>query len=79
MSKNFIMINKQKVYIDHRIQTSPLGRDFIISGIGKDATKEPKYLQGVWRWCWIYTFKYLDDGSFFGFYFDYNDVFSHKI
>ena len=77
----YLLINKTKIYLDPiNEQISPLGRPFRLSGIAKDATKEPKFLQGMWMWCWIYTFRYTDEqDGFFSFYFEYNNKFSHKL
>jgi hypothetical protein len=60
-------------------QTSTLGREFILSQIKQDLTKEPKYIDKMWRHNTYYIFKYLDDGSEFGFYMDYYDKFQYKL
>ena len=79
MSENFIKIKETKIYLDDRIQTSPLGREFRLSSIQKDLQVPSKWLGGVECWCWIYRFRYLDTDGFFGFYFDYNNKFLYKI
>lgn len=79
MSENFIKIKETKIYLDDRIQTSPLGRDFRLSRIQKDLQVPSKWLGGVECWCWIYCFRYLDTDGFFAFYFDYNNKFLYKL
>jgi hypothetical protein len=79
MSENFIKIKETKIYLDDRIQTSPLGREFRFSSIQKDLKKPSKWINGMECWCWIYKFRYLDTNEFFGFYFMYENKFSNKI
>ena len=79
MLKNYIQIKEKKIYLDDRVQVSPLGREFRISKIEKDLKKPSKWIDRVESWCWIYTFIYLDDKTFFRFYFEYGDKFSHKL
>jgi hypothetical protein len=79
MSENFIKIKDTKIYLDDRIQTSPLGREFRLSSIQKDLQVSSKWLGGVECWCWIYRFRYLDTDGFFGFYFDFNNKFLYKV
>lgn len=79
MSENFIKVKDVKIYLDDRIQTSPLGRDFRLSSIQKDLQSPSKWLGGVEVWCWIYRFKYLDTDGFFGFYFGYDNKFLYKL
>jgi hypothetical protein len=79
MSENFIKIKETKIYIDDRIQTSPLGLEYRLSSIQKDLQSPSKWLGGVECWCWIYRFRYLDTDGFFGFYFDYNNKFLYKL
>ena len=76
---NYIKIKETKIYLDNRIQISPLGREFRLSRIEKDLQKPSKWLGGMETWCWIYTFIYLDTNQLFGFYFEYNNQFSHKL
>ena len=77
--KNYIKVKDVKIYLDNRIQTSPLGREFRLSSIQKDLQVPSKWLGGVEVWCWIYKFKYIETDSFFGFYFTYENKFSHKL
>jgi hypothetical protein len=44
----------------------------------KDASKPPKWVKGEYKHHWIYTFKYLDDGSRFEIEIDYHDKFFDK-
>jgi hypothetical protein len=60
-------------------QTSTLGREFILSSVKLDISKSPKYIDKMYRHCTWYTFKYLDDNSFFSFYFDEYNNFVHKL
>jgi hypothetical protein len=76
---NYITVKENKLFLDHRIQISPLGRQFRYSGIKKDLKKPSKWINGMECWCWIYKFRYLDTDEFFGFYFTYENKFSHKI
>jgi hypothetical protein len=41
--------------------------------------KGSKWVNGVERWHWIYTFIYTDDETLFGFEFGYNDEFVRKL
>jgi hypothetical protein len=60
-------------------QTSTLGREFVLSQIKLDVSKEPKYIDKMWRHNTYYIFKYLDNGSEFGFYMDHYDKFQYKL
>jgi hypothetical protein len=67
-------------------QTSTLGREFVLSQIKLDVSKAPIDISNqqvwklkVWRHCTWYIFKYIDDGSEFGFYFDEYDKFTYKL
>jgi hypothetical protein len=77
--KNYIKVKDVKLYLDDRIQTSPLGRDFRLSSIQKDLQVPSKWLGGIECWCWIYRFRYLDTDGFFGFYFGYDGKFLYKL
>ena len=79
MGTNFIKIKETKIFLDDRIQTSPLGREFRLSSIQKDLQVPSKWLGGVEVWCWIYKFKYIETDSFFGFYFGYDGKFLYKL
>jgi hypothetical protein len=60
-------------------QTSTLGREFVLSQIKLDVSKAPKYIDKIYRHCTWYIFKYLDNGSEFGFYFNEYDKFEYKL
>jgi len=60
-------------------QVSNLGREFKLSGVRIDYSKNQKWIDGKPFHCTYYIFKYLDDGTFFGFYFDEHDIFLHKL
>jgi hypothetical protein len=60
-------------------QTSTLGREFVLSQIKLDVSKAPKYIDKMYKHCTWYIFKYLDDGSEFGFYMDHYDKFQYKL
>lgn len=75
-----ITIGKNKLSLSpNDIQVSPLGREFRISGISIDYSKEPKWINGNARHCTTYTFVYLDKKELFSFYFDEYDKFVKKI
>jgi hypothetical protein len=60
-------------------QTSTLGREFVLSQIKLDVSKAPKYIDKMYKHCTWYIFKYLDNGSEFGFYMDEYDKFTYKL
>jgi hypothetical protein len=60
-------------------QTSTLGREFVLSQIKLDVSKAPKFVDKMYRHCTWYIFKYLDDGSEFGLYFNEYDKFEYKL
>jgi len=60
-------------------QAGSLGREFRLSGVRLDFTKSPVWIAKQQFHCTIYTFRYLDDGSFFGVYVDEYGKFSHKL
>ena len=78
MSENFIKIKETKIYLDDRIQTSPLGKQYRLSAIKMNNERPPKYIDKEYRKYYYYVFKYSDD-SFFGFEFDYNNKFHRKL
>jgi hypothetical protein len=75
---NYIKIKETKIYLDDRIQTSPLGREYRLSAIKMNNERPPKYIDKEYRKYYYYVFKYSDD-SFFGFEFDYTDSFVRKL
>jgi hypothetical protein len=61
------------------IQLGANGRELRLSGVRLDLTKPPKYLNGMYcHYYWI-TYIYLDNNSFFGYYFEPNDNVLHKL
>lgn len=78
MSKIFVK-NREISLNPNEIQISPLGREFRLSGISIDRTKQPKYINGNARHCTTYTFIYLDTQELFSFYFDEYDKFVCKL
>lgn len=78
MSKIFVK-NRELSLNPNKIQISPLGREFRLSGISIDYSKQPKYINGKPRHCTTYTFIYLDTKELFSFYFDEYDKFVNKI
>lgn len=77
MSKIFVK-NRELSLNPNKMQISPLGREFRLSGIKIDYSKKPKYINGNARHCTTYTFIYLDTKELFSFYFDEYDKFVCK-
>ena len=78
MSK--IFVKSREISLNpNKIQISPLGREFRLSGIKIDYSKPPKYINNNARHCTTYTFIYLDTQELFSFYFDEYDKFVNKI
>jgi hypothetical protein len=75
---NYIKIKETKIYLDDRIQTSPLGREYRLSAIKANLKLPAKYLNKEDKNPYCYVFMYSDD-SFFGFEFDYNNKFHRKL
>jgi len=73
-----ISIGKTKINLTPETQISPLGREFRISGCEQVTTIPAKYIDGAYKNHWIYTFKYLDDGTFFKIEVGYRDEFVRK-
>jgi hypothetical protein len=46
-----------------------------LSGIAKNATIAPKYLNNTYKYHWIYTFRYIGTDEFISFEFDFYDKF----
>jgi hypothetical protein len=77
---NAISLNKIKLNLNFETQTSPSGRPIRLSAISKNLQVPQKYINGSYKYHWIYTFRYLDkEDGFVSFEFDYNDKFLHKI
>lgn len=58
---------------------SKLNRLYRLSGILKNGQVASKWIDKVECWHFYYIFKYVDDNSFFGFEFDYNDKLVKKL
>jgi hypothetical protein len=57
-------------------QEGTLGRPFRLSGTRKNLQLPEKWVNGIEKWHWIYSFIYLDErGGFFEIEIDYNDKF----
>jgi len=78
---NAIFLNKIKLNLDiSEIQTSPNGRPIRLSAISKNLQVPQKYINGSYKYHWIYTFIYLDEqGGLVSFEYDYNDKFLQKL
>ena len=78
---NAIFLNKIKLNLDiSETQISPNGRPIRLSAISKNLKVPQKYINGSYKYHWIYTFIYLDEqGGLVSFEFDYNDKFLHKL
>lgn len=75
-----ITVGKTKIKLDPvNTQISPLGREFRLSGTKIDLTKQPKYLDRSYKYCYWHLFIYTDTLEFFGFYFDENDKYLYKL
>jgi hypothetical protein len=75
-----ILIKKDTyIHLTPEIQKGSLGRKFRLSSVRLDFTKSPVWIAKQPFHCTIYTFRYLDDGSFFGVYLDEYNKFSHKL
>ncbi len=81
---NQILIKDFKLNLNFEEQLSPNGRPLRLSGIAKNATLAPKWIEinkkPTLKYHWIYTFRYLDkQDGFVSFEFDFNDKFLHKL
>jgi hypothetical protein len=74
-----ILVKDKYVNINFEPQAFSLGREFRLSGIKLDLTKQPIWIEKRLVHNTIYTFRYLDDGSFFGLYVNEYGKFSHKL
>ena len=64
----------QRINLNFEPQMGSLGRPFRLSGTKKDCTKEPKFINGVYKFIWTISFRYLDElDGFFAFVIGYND------
>ena len=75
--QNYIKVKENKLYLDNRVQISPLGREYRLSAIKTNLQVAPKYIDKEYRHHWYYIFKY-DNDEFFCFEFDYYDKFLQK-
>ena len=77
---NAILLNKIKLNLNFETQISPSGRPIRLSAISKNLQVPQKYINGSYKYHWIYTFRYLDkEDRFVSFEFDYLDNFLHKL
>ena len=53
------------------IQEGKLGKPFRQSRVRRNDTIEPKWIDNVLRYHWIYLFKYVDESGFFEVEVDY--------
>ena len=76
---NYINLpNKDKIYIDLRVQEGSKGIPFKLVGTRKDLTKPPKWIERVEKWYYIFTYRYLDGLGRFEIEVDYNDKYIQK-
>jgi hypothetical protein len=77
----YLTIKNQKIGIHLLPQVGSSGREFRMIGTAKNLEMPEKWshYHKAFASHWIYTFKYLDNGEFFEFEFDYNDNFVKKI
>lgn len=75
-----VTLHKINLNLNFETQTSPNGRPIRLSAISKNLQVPQKYINGSYKYHWIYTFIYLDEqGGLVSFEYDYNDKFLHKI
>lgn len=71
-----INIKKTVLNLNFEIQTSPQGRPIRYSGISRNGQKAQQWIDGMYKSCWIYSFRFMDEvGGFIDFEFDYFDKF----
>jgi hypothetical protein len=69
-------VHKDTVQLHFNTQEGTLGRPFRLSGTRKNLQLPEKWVNGIVKWHWIYSFIYLDErGGFFEIEIDYNDKF----
>jgi hypothetical protein len=72
--------SKIELNLNFETQIAPSGRPIRLSGTAKNVEKGEKWINKMFRSCWIYTFRYLDTPcEFVSFEFDYNDCFIGKV
>ena len=77
---NYINLpNKDKIYIDLRVQEGSKGFPFKLVRTYKNSIKPSKWIDRVEKWHWIFTYKYLDGSGIFEIEIDYNDKFIQKL
>lgn len=75
-----LTVKDQQIHLDpFLVQTSKLGREFKLIGIKIDYEAPPVFINKMYIHCTYYFFKYLDDNSYFGLYFDQYDKIKHKL
>ena len=81
MIMEYLTIKNQKIAIHLLPQVGNSGREFQMIGTAKNLELPEKWSNQKKSMSshYIYTFKYLDNGEFFEFEFDYNDNFVKKL
>ena len=75
-----VTLHKINLNLNFETQTSPSGRPIRLSAISKNLQVPQKYINGSYKYHWIYTFIYLDEqGGLVSFEYDYNDKFLQKL
>lgn len=73
-------VDNQIISLDpHVIQESPNGREFRVVGIEKNLALDPKWINGVEKFCWIVSIKFLDDGKRVKLFFNHTDECVKKV
>jgi hypothetical protein len=70
-----INIKGFKLNLNFEPQSSKNGRLMTWCGIARNGQVAQKWIKDGYKSHWIYTFKYLDNGEFINFEFDYYDKF----
>lgn len=69
----YITFKNVDYWLDRRIQLTPLGKEIRYSGIRLNDDMPSRWVNGVAKLHWIYTFIYLDGSGIVEFERDYND------
>jgi len=71
-----INIKKTVLNLNFEHQLSPNGRPIRYSGIRRNGQKAQQWIDGMYKSCWIYSFRFMDEvGGFIDFEFDCYDRF----
>jgi len=68
-----ITFQKRDYWLDQRIQLTPLGKEIRYSGIRLNDKMPSRWVNGVPKLHWIYTFIYLDGSGLIEFECDYEN------